>query len=481
MRRVLFSILFVPLACTVVRAGAADATVAFGFDGPATLTGVEGETVEAEYTLTMAHSGDGAGVQAYSLGVTSDNIAITSVTWEGTDAEALFVDGFQFCEVFEAESGATNALCGIVLCNGCPAALPVNATSSIGRITVARQLDADGVASLRYEDNLEGSGLPVRNIATRLGETLLPELGSTDIELVALPDCCSGELNMGFSLERVQSPEPIAVSDADPICLQRDVELVSESREGDVGAADLYVNISSNLPEVGVQGWSLSLAVSGANVDSITVENTAGAPAPDGLFDGGFENSSVALPEDNDGQAGAVSAIVLCFGCPITLPLVGTESVMRVGISANEAQGEADQVATAWFVDGLVGAGQPVQNVLTRSGNSNLACNHFIARANVVFRLRAVADFVRGDSNSDGRVNIADPIWSLNELFRDGPASTCQKAADANDDGSVDLADVGFTVLYLFLNGDLPPAPFPGCGEDPTEDALTCEASNCDA
>ncbi len=74
--------------------------------------------------------------------------------------------------------------------------------------------------------------------------------------------------------------------------------------------------------------------------------------------------------------------------------------------------------------------------------------------------------FIRGDCNDDGVVNIADSVWTLNELFQSGPASVCPAACDSNDDGMVDATDATYTLNYRFLDGPPPPAPFPDCGGD---------------
>lgn len=84
-------------------------------------------------------------------------------------------------------------------------------------------------------------------------------------------------------------------------------------------------------------------------------------------------------------------------------------------------------------------------------------------------------NFVRGDANVDALVNIADGVWILNELFRGGPATTCDDAADTNDDGERNAADAVYILNYIFLSGPTPPAPAGACGEDPTEDALECD------
>lgn len=84
--------------------------------------------------------------------------------------------------------------------------------------------------------------------------------------------------------------------------------------------------------------------------------------------------------------------------------------------------------------------------------------------------------FQRADGNADGNVNVGDPVFELEYIFRGGPAPACLKAADANDDGSLDISDPVYTLLFLFRGGEAPPGPFPGCGLDPTEDDLPCAA-----
>ena len=82
--------------------------------------------------------------------------------------------------------------------------------------------------------------------------------------------------------------------------------------------------------------------------------------------------------------------------------------------------------------------------------------------------------FVRGDSNADGKLNIADAIYTLLYAFAEGTAPTCLDTADSNDDGAIDIADAIVVLQYLFVEGPVIPPPFPGCAVDPTIDDLTC-------
>ncbi len=86
--------------------------------------------------------------------------------------------------------------------------------------------------------------------------------------------------------------------------------------------------------------------------------------------------------------------------------------------------------------------------------------------------------FLRGDSNGDGRVDISDPIRTLNWLFNGAAVPPCLDAADANDSGKVDISDAIFTLNFLFTGGREPPPPGPRTpGGDPTPDNLSCARS----
>ena len=87
--------------------------------------------------------------------------------------------------------------------------------------------------------------------------------------------------------------------------------------------------------------------------------------------------------------------------------------------------------------------------------------------------------FVRGDVNSDGALDIADAISSLDYLFG-AVALSCQDAADTNDDGRLDIADPIHLLGFLFSGDTAPAAPFTDCDTDPTDDLLQCQsAGNC--
>ncbi|MGE3165246.1 MAG: hypothetical protein AB7O52_10100 [Planctomycetota bacterium] len=85
----------------------------------------------------------------------------------------------------------------------------------------------------------------------------------------------------------------------------------------------------------------------------------------------------------------------------------------------------------------------------------------------------------RGDCSHDGSYNIGDALAILGVVFGAAGAPACEDACDGNDDGSLNLSDAVFVLFNLFSGGADPAAPFPGCGADPTPDALGCPAAAC--
>ena len=83
--------------------------------------------------------------------------------------------------------------------------------------------------------------------------------------------------------------------------------------------------------------------------------------------------------------------------------------------------------------------------------------------------------FIRTDVNQNGRLDFADPLRALDYLMSGAPAPGCIDAIDSNDDGRTDVSDVILSLIFLFAEGPTPPAPYPGCGEDPTADGVQQE------
>lgn len=83
------------------------------------------------------------------------------------------------------------------------------------------------------------------------------------------------------------------------------------------------------------------------------------------------------------------------------------------------------------------------------------------------------SNFVRGDANGSGGVEVGDAVTVLQYLFSGG-VLVCLDSGDANDNGGLDISDPIYVLGYLFSSGAAPPAPFPNPGPDPTPDPLPC-------
>ena len=85
----------------------------------------------------------------------------------------------------------------------------------------------------------------------------------------------------------------------------------------------------------------------------------------------------------------------------------------------------------------------------------------------------AATKYRRGDCNSDGWLDIGDPVTVLGVLFL-AFDPTCDVACDGNGDGSIDVADPTYLLASIFGVGPVPPSPFPDCGGLPSPLGLDC-------
>ena len=87
--------------------------------------------------------------------------------------------------------------------------------------------------------------------------------------------------------------------------------------------------------------------------------------------------------------------------------------------------------------------------------------------------------FIRGDATHDGIVNMSDPILVFSFLFLGGVFPNCLDAFDGADQGVINISSGVYVLNNLFLGGPAPPAPFPACGTDTTDDDLGCLNLTC--
>jgi hypothetical protein len=214
-----------------------------------------------------------------------------------------------------------------------------------------------------------------------------------------------------------------------------------------------------------------------------TVDGTAADEAPDGLRQNGFEKTELTHGEGNEG---VVSAIVLAFTSPVTLPINTDSALLRVTLGATVPAGGCAEVGLE-FHDGLRGSGQPVLNRITYEGltrkddGGTMDLDEDVEESCLVLVCsRDAGRFVRGNCDSSGTINLSDAVFLLNYLFRGGRLPGCLDSCDTNDDAGLNLTDAVYLLLYLFLGGRVPPAPFPTCGQDLTVDPTGCLEAHAD-
>jgi len=222
-----------------------------------------------------------------------------------------------------------------------------------------------------------------------------------------------------------------------------------------------------------VTGFQFGLAVDSQEVRVESIEPGAAVEAA-----GGADFWGVRVHEGKGATLGAVLALEPAGGSWRALPAnTADQEIARVTLCTTAGE--------STVTVGLTGElGDPVVEVVVDvDGTSYTPELGDPVSVTVQRSCAAQAQFVRGDVNQDGRLNVSDGVAIARFVFNTGRhrdlIAACQDSADANDDGEVTLVDALYVLRYLFTNGpDIPP-PAGSCGPDPTEDSLGCSAFRC--
>ncbi|HAK96653.1 MAG TPA: hypothetical protein DCM87_17090, partial [Planctomycetes bacterium] len=194
---------------------------------------------------------------------------------------------------------------------------------------------------------------------------------------------------------------------------------------------------------------------------------------------------------DDMGDTGTAGVTITADLAPTAVisvaPLVG-RAPLEVTFSAAGSSDDGTITGYEWdFGDGATASGVDAVHTYAAEGEYTATLtvtDNFgsTGTASVTITVEpAGTRFKRGDSNADGKVDIADAICTLGYLFGmpDDPSKQkvrdCMDAADANDDGKLDIADAVKVLGYLFSQTGPLPDPFAECGLDPSDDAIECE------
>jgi hypothetical protein len=152
--------------------------------------------------------------------------------------------------------------------------------------------------------------------------------------------------------------------------------------------------------------------------------------------------------------------VVYAFSCPPEIP-AGTDELVRIRLRSRP--GTPPGLTYIGLLDT-----PPALNRMTLCDGASVVPGLFGGLVRVSDQA-----FVRGDLSGNGRLNITDPILNLVYQIHGGSLS-CADAADAYDDGEINISDPIYILHHLYGNGPAPVKPYPGCGFDPTFDALGC-------
>lgn len=474
-------ILFGVAAAPSLRAQEPSFSLGFGAPCGSTQEGDPGSafagTVDCRLATADNPGADGAQGWSISLGA-EGALQIDNITTAGTVGAAVTDDppglrntGFEKSETTAGE-GNEGAVSAVVLSFVQNITLPADGEEVIAKVDVSGAFpDVENETAegrVFYVNGRQGSGQPVNNNVTWQGNTIIPELGECQVSLFAAPPppvCCERPISLYWQTDNIFQTGTgfdAAVESCEVFDRNHLLEVSGES-------ASVYVGIASSEAgglASGAQGWSLALGVSG-DLDLLDV-TTAGTVGDDvsmgGLRNTGFEKTEAVDPLLNEQGDGAVSAVVLSFVMNITLDMTGSATVLAFSVAPTAEPTEEMAVGgTIGPKDGLRGSGQPVANVATVGGETVGYC--LSPDLDVSFIVPPVSDFVSGELNSDGRLDIADPIYLINAMFRGGPPVACPAAADVNADGEFgDVSDAVYIISYLWEGGPPPVGSFPDCG-----------------
>ena len=231
------------------------------------------------------------------------------------------------------------------------------------------------------------------------------------------------------------------------------------------GSAVVTTQLSIGIGANPSQGFSYGVCHDFTEVQPIA---TTSAPdlqvlnlgAPPDYNEVNFQTGGISNP------GGVTQGMVICFSSCATLPANATTQVLQIEYDLLAPGGT---VSTLEYCDKLALSGfPPISMVVVVNGQA-------VSPATEAGTIQILeANFIRGDSDGNGRLQIGDGVSLLGYLFQGQSEPPCRDSSDCNDDGILDVADAVYFFFFLF-GAAPPPPPWPDCGTDPTEDSLDCD------
>ena len=124
-----------------------------------------------------------------------------------------------------------------------------------------------------------------------------------------------------------------------------------------------------------------------------------------------------------------------------------------ISATQNGALGASE--STGDFLVGGIGGGTQLIEV-TRPGYITADTVIMMNQDRSLALMLSPAEFVLGDANYSGEINLGDAVYIINYVFRDGPAPAPYASGDANSDGQANIGDAVFLINYIFRDGPPP-------------------------
>jgi hypothetical protein len=83
------------------------------------------------------------------------------------------------------------------------------------------------------------------------------------------------------------------------------------------------------------------------------------------------------------------------------------------------------------------------------------AANH-VTESICAFRLKWESDYLPGDANASGALDIDDIIYLIAYIFQGGPPPIPVETGDNNCSDAVDVDDIVYLIAYIFQGGPAP-------------------------
>lgn len=126
-------------------------------------------------------------------------------------------------------------------------------------------------------------------------------------------------------------------------------------------------------------------------------------------------------------------------------------------LSGELLAGEADTIDCQFVTTTDLEAGSYTSDIVVESNDPVNAMLMVPAQLEVISEVQ----FICGDANNTGNVNVSDAVYIINYVFVNGPEPDPLQSADVNCDLDINVSDAVYIINFVFVNGNEPCADCP--------------------